>query len=165
MLFNINLHYAIRDSLSLPIAFCKLIFYKTEMRDKNRKRPSGCPIAFALDTFGDRWSLLIIREIMLKGNKTYSDFLASDEGIATNILVDRLKHLEAEGIITKTRDPENRRKFNYALTKKGLALIPVILEIVIWSGAYDDRIESLHDVLDKIQQDRAGFEASLRDGK
>lgn len=131
------------------------------MRDKNNKRTSGCPITFALDTFGDRWSLLIIREIMLKGNKTYSDFLASDEGIATNILVDRLKHLEAEGIITKNRDPDNRRSFIYALTEKGLALMPIILEIVIWSGAYDDRGVALHDVLEKIKADRKSLETSL----
>ncbi len=133
------------------------------MRKETQKRTSGCPITFGLDTFGDRWSLLIIREIMLKGNKTYSDFLASDEGIATNILIDRLKHLEAEAIITKNRDPDNRRSFIYALTEKGLALMPIILEIVIWSGAFDDRDVALHDVLKKIKADRKAFEASLSD--
>jgi DNA-binding HxlR family transcriptional regulator len=132
------------------------------MRKEHQKRTSGCPITFGLDTFGDRWSLLIIREIMLRGHKTYSEFMAADEKIATNILIDRLKHLEVEGIITKNRDPNNRRSFIYALTEKGLALIPIIMEIVIWSGAYDDRSVALHDVLDKIKADRMGFEKSLR---
>jgi DNA-binding HxlR family transcriptional regulator len=135
------------------------------MKEKNKLRPSGCPITFGLDIFGDRWSLLIIREIMLKGHKTYSEFLKAEEGIATNILVDRLKHLEAQGIINKARDPENRRSFIYTLTKKGFDLAPIILEIVIWSGEHDDRDFALHDVLGEIEKDRKGFEASLRTAK
>jgi len=134
------------------------------MRNENKKRLSGCPIAFGLDTFGDRWSLLIIREIMLKGKKTYSEFLEADEGIATNILVDRLKHLEAEGILVKSRDPENRRSFIYTLSEKGRDLAPIILEIVLWSGKHDHREFALHDVEEKILKDREGYEASLRKG-
>ena len=132
------------------------------MKQDTRKRESGCPIAYGLDTFGDRWSLLIIREIMLGGKKTYSEFLQADEGIATNILVDRLKHLEAEGIVEKNRDPENRRSFLYTLTQKGRDLAPILLEIVIWSGAHDDRPTAMRGVLDEIRRDRAGFEAKLR---
>ena len=79
------------------------------MRHESKKRQTGCPVAFGLDTFGDRWSLLIIREIMLTDKKTYSEFMEADEGIASNILIDRLKHLEAEGILEKSRDPDNRR--------------------------------------------------------
>ncbi len=88
--------------------------------------------------------------------------MAADEKIATNILVDRLKHLEAEGIILKARDPENRRSFLYTLTKKGRDLAPILLEIIIWSGAHDDRDIALRNILEKIKADRAGFEASLR---
>lgn len=135
------------------------------MKQENEKRTSGCPIAFGLDTFGDRWSLLIIREIMLLGKRTYSEFLQADEGIATNILIDRLKHLESEGIVEKTRDPENRRSFLYTMTQKGRDLAPIILEIVIWSGSHDDRSNAMRDVLEKIQHDRKGFEAELRTGK
>jgi DNA-binding HxlR family transcriptional regulator len=134
------------------------------MRNESKKRRSGCPIAFGLDTFGDRWSLLIIREIMLRGKKTYSEFMAADEGISTNILIDRLKHLETEGIVEKQRDPENRRSFAYTLTKKGRDLAPIILEIVLWSGAHDHRPFALRDVLKKIKEDREGFEAGLRAG-
>jgi len=134
------------------------------MRNENKKRQTGCPLAFGLDTFGDRWSLLVIREIMLRGKKTYSEFMEADEGIASNILIDRLKHLEAEGIIVKSRDPENRRSFTYALSKKGRDLAPIILEIVIWSGAHDKRPFARRDVLKKIQKDRDGFETGLRSG-
>ncbi|MEP3274954.1 MAG: helix-turn-helix domain-containing protein [Stappiaceae bacterium] len=134
------------------------------MNTENKKRESGCPVAFGLDTFGDRWSLLIIREIMLKGKRTYSEFLEADEGIASNILVARLKHLEAEGILNKSRDPDNRRAFIYALTKKGRDLAPILLEIIIWSGLHDERPVALRGVLEKIQNDREGFEASLRKG-
>ncbi len=131
------------------------------MRKNIQKRQSGCPIAFGLDTFGDRWSLLIIREIMLRGHNTYSEFLAAEEKIATNILIDRLKHLEAENIIEKNRDPENRRSFIYTLSQKGRDLAPILLEIIIWSGAYDKRDFALRNVLEKINADRKGFEASL----
>jgi len=132
------------------------------MRHENKKRQSGCPIAFGLDTFGDRWSLLIIREIMLRGKKTYSAFMEAEEGIASNILIDRLKHLETEGILEKSRDPDNRRSFIYALTKKGRDLAPILLEIIIWSGAHDDRSVAMRGVLENIKKDREGFEASLR---
>lgn len=127
-----------------------------------KKRETGCPIAFGLDTFGDRWSLLIIREIMLRGKRTYSEFLEADEGIATNILIARLKHLEAEGILLKLRDPDNRRAFIYELTQKGRDLAPILIEIIIWSGLYDERPYALRRVLEKIQADRSGFEAKLK---
>jgi DNA-binding HxlR family transcriptional regulator len=132
------------------------------MRNENKKRQSGCPVAFGLDTFGDRWSLLIIRDIMLVGKKTYSEFLEADEGISTNILADRLKNLEAEGIIKKSRDPENGRSFTYALTAKGLDLAPIVLEIIRWSGKYDTRSGALKAVPNKIKKDRKGYEAQIR---
>ncbi|MFK5980068.1 MAG: helix-turn-helix domain-containing protein [Rhizobiaceae bacterium] len=134
------------------------------MRNDEKKRQTGCPIAFGLDTFGDRWTLLVIREIMLKGKKTYSDFLEADEGVSTNILADRLKHLETEGVIEKTRDPENGRSFTYSLTEKGFDLAPIVLEIVNWSGKYDKRPVALKNVLGEIQKDRAGYEARIRTG-
>jgi DNA-binding HxlR family transcriptional regulator len=122
------------------------------MKEKNKKRQSGCPLAFWLDVFGDRWSLLVVREIMIKGKKTYSDFLEAEEGIATNILIDRLKHLEAEGILLKSRDPENRRSFIYTLTPKGLGLVPIILEIVRWSDVNDHRPQAMQGVLAEVEK-------------
>lgn len=106
----------------------------------------------------------MIREIMLRGKRTYSEFLQADEGIATNILVARLKHLEAEGILLKSRDPGNRRAFIYELTQKGRDLAPILIEIIIWSGLHDDRPYALHNVLEKIEADRMGFEADLKSG-
>lgn len=135
------------------------------MKNVDKKRQTGCPIAFGLDAFGDKWTLLIIREMMLKGKKTYSDFLAADEGISTNILADRLKHLEGEGLIEKARDQKNRRSFTYSLTAKGFDLIPIVLEIVNWSGKYDQRAFAMKEILNDIQKDRDGFEVKIRAGQ
>lgn len=121
-------------------------------------------MAFGLDTFGDRWSLLVIRDMLLRGKRSYSEFMEMDEKIASNILIDRLKHLHAEGIVEKNRDPDNRRSFIYNLTPKGLDLAPIILDIIVWSGAHDHRSFALRDVLAKIEHDRNSFEARLRSG-
>lgn len=132
------------------------------MSRNEKLRRSGCPIAFGLDNFGDRWSLLIIRDMMLNAKKTYGEFLDAGEGISTNILADRLKHLEAKGIIEKSRDPDNRRSFTYALTEKGRDLAPIVLEIVNWSGKHDRRPFARKAVFEKIRKDRKGFEAKIR---
>jgi len=132
------------------------------MASPAKKRQTGCPIAFGLDVFGDRWSLLVIRDLMLNHRKTYREFLEAGEGVATNILADRLKHLEAEGIIAKSRNPDNRRSFLYTLTEKGRDLAPIIIEIVQWSGKYDARDFARKSVLAKIKKDRDALEAELR---
>ena len=131
-------------------------------KNKAKIRQTGCPVAFGLDIFGDRWTLLVIREIMLRGKWTYSEFMEMEEEIATNILIDRLKSLEAEGLVNKERDPENRRSYLYSLTKKGRDLAPILLEIIIWSGEHDKRSFALTGVLEKIDANREGFENSLR---
>jgi DNA-binding HxlR family transcriptional regulator len=100
-------------------------------------RRSDCPINFALETFGDTWSLLIIRDIVYFGKQTYGEFLASEEGIATNILANRLARLEQQGILTKLPHPTDVRKERYVLTEKGLDLIPVLAEIANWSAEHD----------------------------
>jgi DNA-binding HxlR family transcriptional regulator len=132
------------------------------MRNEDKKRTSGCPVTFGLDTFGDRWSLLVIREMMLRGKKTYGEFLDAEEAISTNILADRLKHLEVEGIIEKTRDSENRRSFTYSLTRKGRDLAPVMVEIINWSGKYDQSPNARKGTVEKIRKDREAFEEELR---
>lgn len=106
-------------------------------RKKSRKGSGKCPIHFALEVFGDKWSLLIIRDIVFKGKSCYGEFLHSPEGVSTNILANRLAKLEANEILTKTRDPENLAKFQYDLTQKGLDLIPVLLAMTEWSAKYD----------------------------
>lgn len=131
--------------------------YANGMTKTAKKHGTGCLVAYALDTFGDRWSLLIVRDMILYGHKRYGDFLCADEKIATNILADRLKRLVADGIVHKTRDPENGRSFVYMLTPKGLALIPAILEIIRWSGQFAPINERRRKLLDRINNDRDGF--------
>jgi DNA-binding HxlR family transcriptional regulator len=106
------------------------------MKHKHHRR-SDCPINFALETFGDPWSLLIIRDLVYFGKKTYSEFLASEEGIATNILASRLAQLEHQGILVKKPHDADERKEMYVLTQKGLSLIPVLVEMANWSAQYD----------------------------
>jgi DNA-binding HxlR family transcriptional regulator len=106
------------------------------MKHTHQKR-SDCPINFALETFGDPWSLLIVRDIVYFGKKTYGEFLASEEGIATNVLASRLALLEQKGILVKRACDEDRRKEEYALTEAGLDLIPVLVEMANWSAEHD----------------------------
>jgi len=100
-------------------------------------RRSDCPINFALETFGDPWSLLIIRDIVYFGKNTYGEFVASEEGMATNILASRLARLEQAGILMKQPSPFDKRKEEYVLTEKGLDLIPILVEMANWSAQYD----------------------------
>jgi DNA-binding HxlR family transcriptional regulator len=132
------------------------------MTKKQRQHQSGCPVAFALDIFGDRWTLLILREIMIKGKRTYKEFLSIDEEIATNILADRLKLLESEGILNKQQDPQNRRSNIYTLTAKGSDLAPVLVEIIQWSGKHDTRPFALKETVNKMKKDKHKFEKMLR---
>ncbi len=115
-------------------------------QDENRvnmsrrpRRRSNCPFNFGLPVFGNAWSLLIIRDIVYFGKKTYGAFLASEEGIATNILANRLAWLEQNGILIKIPDSSDKRKDLYRLTEKGLDLIPILLEVASWSAKYDSR--------------------------
>src|SRR5260370_36950715 len=101
------------------------------------QRRSDCPINFALELFGDPWSLLIIRDIVYFGKNTYGEFLASEEGMATNILASRLAHLEQQGILVKKLSEKDKRKEENVLTEKGLDLIPVLVEMANWSAEHD----------------------------
>ena len=105
------------------------------------KRRSGCPLNASIEMLGDRWSLLIIRDMMLLGSRTFTEFLESYEGIATNILADRLRKLEAYGIITTERDPSDGRKLIYLLTAKGIDLAPVLTEMVLWAAAHENHFQ------------------------
>jgi DNA-binding HxlR family transcriptional regulator len=106
-----------------------------ECRNRNR---SGCPVSMSLEVFGDRWSLLIVRDLMVRGFRTFHDFSNSGEGIATNILSDRLRNLAAAGIIEAEADPEDGRRANYRLTEKGIDLAPVMLDLLIWGAQHEN---------------------------
>jgi DNA-binding HxlR family transcriptional regulator len=102
---------------------------------------SHCPVNYGLEAFGDRWALLILRDIIFRGKRTYGEFLKSEEGFSTNILASRLEHLVKEGILQRELH-EDGRKDIYSLTDKGLDLIPLIFEMVLWSAKYDSRSEA-----------------------
>src|SRR3954466_963625 len=99
---------------------------------RRRHRRSDCPVHFALEVFGDPWTLLIVRDLMFKGRRTYTEFLRAEEGIATNVLADRLVLLEGDGIIV--RDSTVGSSGGYRLTPKGVDLLPIMLEIIGWSA-------------------------------
>ncbi len=94
---------------------------------------SYCPMNQALEVFGDKWTLLVVRDIMFDGKRYFREMLASDEGIASNILSDRLNKLEELGILIKTKDPSHKQKNVYSLTERGIDLMPVMIEIAHWS--------------------------------
>ncbi|MGH9581105.1 MAG: winged helix-turn-helix transcriptional regulator [Terriglobales bacterium] len=106
------------------------------MPKRELRRRSDCPISYALDLFGDKWTLLIIRDMMFKRKRRYGKFVESEEKIATNILADRLAKLESEGLVTKQADPENGRQFIYALTPKAFDLAPLLIEMILWSAKH-----------------------------
>ena len=103
-----------------------------------QKHRSGCPVSVSLDIFGDRWSLVIVRDLMVRGYRTFGEFLNAGEGIATNILADRLHKLEAAGILTAEPMADDGRSINYRLTAKGIDLAPVLLELLIWAARNED---------------------------
>ena len=102
------------------------------------KHRSGCPISISLEIFGDRWSLLIIRDLMVRGFRTFREFEQSGEGISSNILTDRLRKLLASGVITAEAEELDGRRVNYRLTRKGIDLAPVLLELLIWGAEHEE---------------------------
>jgi len=118
------------------------------------KKRSDCPISCSLEIFGDKWSLLIIRDIMLRGKVSYSEFLASEEKIASNILVNRLNVLETENILLKEVSPLNKSKFVYSLTQKGVDLLPIVIEIMDWGAKYNANCPR-KELGKKIKKDKA----------
>jgi DNA-binding HxlR family transcriptional regulator len=125
------------------------------------QRRSSCPVNASLEIFGDRWSLLIIRDLMLRAFRTYKEFLSSDEGIATNILAERLQRLEAAGVITTTRDDADRRKVVYRLTEKGIDLAPILVELILWSAQHE-ATGAPPAAIRKMRAKRAQFLAAIR---
>ena len=127
----------------------------------NLKRRSGCPVSISLEQFGDRWSLLVIRDLMVRGFRTFKDFQGSSERIATNILADRLKKLEAAGIIHARAAETDGRRVIYGLTEKGIDLAPVLLELLVW-GAKHEKTGAPSDVIEKMAGHREQFLAEVR---
>lgn len=126
-----------------------------------KSRRSDCPISFALDIFGDRWTLLVIRDLLFKGKSRYRDFFESEERIATNILADRLKSLEEHGIITRHVAPRNAGGVSYQLTAKGLDLAPMLVELILWSATHDPNTAAPPEFVAAARQDRTSLLADI----
>jgi len=123
-----------------------------------------CPITSALDILGDKWMLVIVKQMLMEGKETFKDFTESDEAIATNILSAKLKLLEEVGIIIKTKPPNNKKTNIYLLSDKGLALTPVIVELANWSDSY---LRDIHptivngEAMEFLRNDKAAFVSAL----
>jgi DNA-binding HxlR family transcriptional regulator len=124
---------------------------------KEVKKRSECPISCTLDVFGDKWSFLIIRDLLFAKECTYGDFLKSAEGIATNILANRLVTLEENKIIEKLEHPKSKAKVLYKLTKKGIDLLPVLIEIHLWFDKYGTIPEEKREMFEIMKKDKVAF--------
>ncbi len=125
------------------------------------KRRSECPLNASVEMLGDRWSLLIVRDMMLRGWQTFKEFLEGYEGIATNILADRLRKLVAYGILTTDRDPSDGRRLIYSLTAKGIDLAPVLTEMVLWAAAHEPTGNQA--LVRQMRKDKEKFMAEVRE--
>ena len=120
-------------------------------------RKSDCPINFAMEIFGDRWTFLIVRDLMFKGKHYYGEFLLSEEKIATNTLADRLSLLESNGIVSKSSNSSHKQKIMYRLTEKGIDLVPVLVEFIMWSAKYDKNSGVEMSFVKSAKRDKVGI--------
>ena len=130
---------------------------------KSGEKRSDCPISSSLDIVGDRWSLLIVRDLMLNKTRTYGDFTKSAEKIATNILANRLQILEDNGIIIKLPYPDNKVKGLYKLSPKGVDLIPALIEIALWGEKYLSNSDECSPFLKEVKKNKTKFLKNIMD--
>lgn len=124
---------------------------------------SHCPINFTLEHLGDKWSLLIIRDLMFKGKRHYNEFLEAGEKVSTSVLGDKLKKLEVYGIISRGRDTVKKSRIRYSLTKKGIDLLPILIEMIIWGGEKDLLTETPQEFIDQATQNKEVFIRQIRE--
>lgn len=121
---------------------------------KREENKSRCPINFTVEIFGDTWSLLIVRDMIALGKKTFGEFQDSEERIGPSVLADRLAHLERKGIISKKPSEADKRKFIYSLTEKGMSLIPIVYEIALWGSLNSPNPEAPDVWFQALRHDR-----------
>ena len=139
------------------LALCK---YNLTM---NKEFRSDCPISSSLEIIGDKWSLLVLRDLIFYGKTSFKDFSRSKEKIATNILSDRLSRLESHGMVRKERSEENKRVYRYSVTPKGFDLIGVLLDMIVWGVQYMDHIEPESIAFaEEIRKNRQGVIDKMR---
>lgn len=131
----------------------------------NQKFRCDCPFTSAIDILGDKWMLVIVKQMLIEGKETFKDFTESKESIATNILSVKLKLLEELEIITKSKKPNNKKTNLYRLTQKGLALTPILVELANWS---DNHLRDLHPTIEEgvgielLRKDKTAFTQFLQ---
>ncbi|NMH88263.1 winged helix-turn-helix transcriptional regulator [Flavivirga algicola] len=121
------------------------------------EKRSDCPISRTLDIFGDKWTLLIMRDLSFKGYQFYNEFLDSGEGMATNVLSDRLKMLEEKGIIISKKYEKLKTRKQYGLTKTGISLVPILLEMLVWGANFDDSTVVIPEFYQRFLNDRTNL--------
>jgi DNA-binding HxlR family transcriptional regulator len=132
------------------------------MKQSLPSRRSDCPIACALDLVGDKWTLVVLRDIIMVRRRYFQELLAGNEGIASNILASRLKRLEATGMITRRRDPAEPKRVIYQATDKALDLLPVMVELIRWGMKHDPNTAAPAHLVRRLVEDRDGFIADIR---
>lgn len=130
-------------------------------KSKSNMRQSGCPIAFTLDAIGDKWSLLIIRDMVFKGRRFYGEFLGAQEKISTNILANRLKSLEEGNIVRKISDPATPGRNRYELTETGIELVPMLLEVILWGVRTDPNTTAPRRLQERLKTDKQTYLAEV----
>jgi len=126
---------------------------------------TGCPIRYAAEIIGDKWTFLILRDLMFRDKSSYTALLQSSEKISTNILADRLRKLEKHCMLEKSVDADNKKQFIYALSKKGLDLMPTMLSLFAWSYEYDDETHLPASLVGEAKRDPGGLAKQFREGK
>lgn len=148
------------------LAKCKLTPYAGRMKKPAQARPrsrrSDCPISCALDFVGDKWTLVVLRDLIFAKKRYYQEFLASPEGIASNILATRLKLLEREAMVTRRGDPDHGRRVVYAPTAKALDLLPLLVELMRWGAKHSPKSAAPARFTRRLAEDRDGFIAEIR---
>ena len=130
---------------------------------RRSKLNNKCPIDYALEVFGDRWTLLVLRDLLLSGKRHFREILTSREAIASNILASRLRKMEVDGLVIRKTDPEDKRQAFYQVTEKALDLVPVLLEISRWSAAYDHETAAPPGLMRRYEEEPQQLIAELKE--
>jgi DNA-binding HxlR family transcriptional regulator len=131
-------------------------------RKSTSARRSDCPLNVCLEIFGDKWSLLIVRDLLFHEQHEFKDYLAAKEGIATNVLTDRLRRLEQNGIITRAAHAADRRRVEYRLSEKGLDLLPLLMEMAVWATKHE-KTSAPEDLMQRVLHDRETLISELKE--
>lgn len=132
------------------------------MSNSDQPRRSTCPISFALEIFGDRWTLLVLRDLLLRSRTRYRELLACEEGIATNVLADRLRRLEQKGLIRKERDQQDARQYVYKPTHLAVSVIPMLIEMTVWGARNSKSANVDRNLLRRFDKDREQLIAEIQ---